>query len=209
MQVFRLIFAATMLAIIVAISVAAQTPTRTPPAKQAAPQTQTPAAAPVPDTRMAFIDTTMFADEKGGIIRYVNAVKTLEREFAPRQAELVNIQTRIKSLADEISKLSGNAVVDPKTIQSKQDEGERLQRDLKYKKDQADADFAKRYEEAMGPISTDIGKAIDQFALQRGFTVVFDASKLAPAILTINRALDVTQAFVNEYNSTHPATAPR
>jgi Skp family chaperone for outer membrane proteins len=209
MQVSRLIFAATMLAIIVAISAAAQTPTRTPPPKQASPQTQTPAAAPVPDTRMAFIDTTMFADEKGGIIRYVNAVKTLEREFAPRQAELVNIQTRIKALADEISKLSGSAVVDPKTIQSKQDEGERLQRDLKYKKEQADADFAKRYEEAVGPISTDIGKAIDQFALQRGYTVVFDASKLAPAILTINRALDVTQAFVNEYNSTHPATAPR
>ena len=52
----------------------------------------------------------------------------------------------------------------PKTVQAKNDEGERLQRDLKYKKEQADADFAKRYQDVVSPISQDIGKALDQFA---------------------------------------------
>src|SRR5882762_1342414 len=208
MQLFRLSAAAVIFAAGVSISVSAQTRPAAAPPKQAPPQTPASNAA-VPATKIAFIDTTVFGNDNGGINRYITVVKGLEREFQPRQNELVNIQTRIKAISDELQKLSGNAVVDPKTIQSKQDEGERLQRDLKYKKDQADADFAKRYEEAVGPISADIGKAIDQFALQRGFTVVFDVSKLAPAILTINRALDVTQAFVNEYNSTHPATVPR
>ena len=207
MKNFRLIAAALMLAAMIAVSASAQTrPAGTTPARPAAPQT-TPAAsnAPVPDTKIAFIDTGAFGEEKIGITRFVNAMKSLEREFKPRQDELNTMQNRIKALADEISKTQ--SVADPKTIQAKQDEGERLQRDLKYKQDQADADFKKRYTDVVSPISSDIGKALDAFATQRGITMILDISKLAPAVLTVNPAMDVTQAFINEYNSTHPATA--
>jgi Skp family chaperone for outer membrane proteins len=210
MRNFRILAAAMMLAAIIAVSASAQTrpAAGTPARPTAAPQT-TPAAsnAPVPDTKIAFIDTGAFGEEKGGITRYVNAVKSLEREFKPRQDELNTMQTKIKAIADEIGKLSGSSVVDPKTIQAKQDEGERLNRDLKYKKEQADADFAKRYGEVVGPISQDIGKALDQFATQRGITMILDISKLAPAILTVNPAMDVTGAFIAEYNTRNPATA--
>jgi len=192
------------LAVLVAISSSAQTRPGAAPPKQTAPPAQANANAAVPATKIAFIDTTTFGDDKVGIKRYVNAVKGLEREFIPRQTELVDMQTRIKALADEISKLSSTAGVDPKTIAAKRDEGERLQRDIKYKKDQADADLAKRYQEVVSPISTDIGKAIDQFAAQRGITLVLDFSKLVQGILTLSPATDVTQAFINEYNRTHP-----
>src|SRR5688572_23793277 len=208
MKRIRLIAAALMLAALLVVSASAQTRPGAANPRPAAPQV--PAAtsnAPVPDTKMAFIDTGAFGDEKGGITRYVNAVKKVEREFQPRQTELVTLQNRIKAIADEISKLSGNSVVDPKTIQAKQDEGERLQRDLKYKKEQADADFTKRYQEEVSPISTDIGKALDQFATQRGITMILDISKLAPAILTVNPAMDVTAAFIAEYNGKNPTTA--
>ncbi|MDT4952594.1 MAG: hypothetical protein QOJ02_732 [Acidobacteriota bacterium] len=204
MKNFRLIAAALMLAAMIAVSASAQTrPAATTPARPAA----TPAAsnAPVPDTKIAFIDTGAFGEEKVGITRFVNAMKALEREFKPRQDELTTMQNRVKALADEISKTQ--SVADPKTIQAKQDEGERLQRDLKYKQDQADADFKKRYTDVVSPISQDIGKALDQFANARGITMILDISKLAPAILTVNPAMDVTQTFINEYNSTHPATA--
>ena len=197
-----------MLAAILAFSASAQTRPGTTPARPATAQPTAAASnAPVPDTKIAFIDTGAFGEEKGGIGRYVNAVKALEREFKPRQDELNNMQNRIKALADEIQKLSGNSVVDPKTIQAKNDEGERLQRDLKYKKEQADADFQRRYGEVVGPISQDIGKALDQFAQSRGITMILDISKLAPAILTVNPAMDVTAAFISEYNSKNPATA--
>jgi Skp family chaperone for outer membrane proteins len=204
MKHFRLIAATLMLAAMIVVSASAQTrPAATTPARPAAPSN-----APLPDTRIAFIDTGAFGEEKVGITRFVNAMKSLEREFQPRQTELNTIQTRIKTITDELNKLSaGSAVVDQKTIQAKQDEGERLQRDLKYKQDQADADFKKRYTDVVSPISQDIGKALDQFANQRGITMILDISKLAPAILTVNPAMDVTTTFINEYNSTHPATA--
>jgi len=198
-----LVAASLMLSILIAGSVRAQVrPTTLSPG----PATQKPPAtnAPLPDTRIAVVDTGAFADEKTGITRFVNAVKSLEREFQARQTELTGIQTRIKTLADEINKLSATSVVDPKTIQAKQDEGERLQRDLKYKKEQADADFSKRYEVVITPISNDIGKALEQFANQRGITMLFDISKLAPAVLSMSQGVDMTRAFIDEYNSKNP-----
>ena len=209
MKTIRLIAAATMLAAVVAISASAQTRPGAAAPRPAAPQAQAPTnTGPIPDSKIAYIDTGAFGEDKGGINRLVTAIAALDREFQPRQTELNNIQARLKTIADEISKLSGNSVVDPKTIQAKQDEGERLQRDLKYKKDQADADFAKRYKEVIDPISGDIFKALNQFAIQRGITMILDISKLAPngVVLTANPNMDVTQAFIAEFNA-KPATA--
>jgi Skp family chaperone for outer membrane proteins len=207
-----MIAASIFLAAITALSAFAQGQGTARPAP-ARPQT-TPAATPtatanVPDTKIAFINTEAFSDDKVGIVRYVNAVKSLEKEFKPIQDNLISMNTRLKTLSDEIQKLSGAAVVDPKTIQAKQDEAEQLQRDMKRKKEDADDAFQKRYQVVVSPISQDIGKALDSFAASRGITVILDISKLVPAgiILTANPAADVTQAFITEYNSTHPATA--
>jgi Skp family chaperone for outer membrane proteins len=190
----------------------AATPT---PTRPAAPQptpvrpavTQpAPVAAPsnVPAAKIAIVDTTVFGDEKVGIKRYLNAVTTVQKAFEGKNAELRNLQSQIKAIADDISKLSGASVVSPETIRAKQGEGERLQRELKYKKEQADADFEKRYTEVVGPVSNDIGNALIQYAAQNGLTMILDISKLMPAVLTVNPAMDVTQAFIADYNSKHP-----
>jgi Skp family chaperone for outer membrane proteins len=194
-----------VLLIVAALSAAAQT--RPGPAGAATPKPVASApttTAAVPDTKIAFVDTTAFGDEKTGIKRYVNAVKTVQVQFKPTTDELISLQNRIKVIADDITKLSGSPVVDPKSIQAKQDEGERLQREFKYKKEDADAAFEKKYGEVVGPISTDIGKALDQYLLQHGLTVILDMSKLAPAVLTMNPAMDITQSFIAEYNSRNP-----
>lgn len=199
---------AAVFALLTGVSVSASAQTRPgtaapAPSKPAAPR-PTPGIANVPDAKIAFVDTTVFGAEKGGITRYLNALKTVQRQFQPTNTELLNLQNRIKTIADEITKLSGNSVVDPQTIHAKREEGERLQRDLKYKKEQADADLEKRYQEVLSPISTDIGKALDQYASQHGLTMILDLSKLLPAVLTVNPAMDITQAFIAEYNSKNP-----
>lgn len=209
MRIFRLIAASTLLAAITALSAFAQAPARSTPARPTAtPAAATSApAANVPDSKIAFINTEAFGDEKVGITRFVNAIRSLEKEFQPRQTELNNMQTRLKTLADDIQKLSGANVVDPNTIRTKQDEAEQLQRDMKRKKEDADAAFQKRYETVVSPISQDIGKSLTDFANTRGITMILDISKLAPAVLTVSPGMDVTQAFIVEYNRTHPATA--
>jgi Skp family chaperone for outer membrane proteins len=200
------ITAVFLLLSLAAISAQAQTRpgTATPPASRPAAPQPTAANAAVPDTKIALVDTSMFGDDKAGIKRYLNAVKTVQVAFQPQMTELNTLQGRIKGIADEIAKLGGNSVVSPQSIQAKRDEGERLQRELKYKKEQADADFEKRYNEVVGPISTDIGKALDQYANQHGLTMILDISKLAPAVLTVNPAMDITRAFIAEYNTKNP-----
>jgi Skp family chaperone for outer membrane proteins len=185
---------------------AAPQPTPAPAARPAVPQ-PAPVAAPanVPSSKIAVVDTTAFGDEKTGIKRYVNAVITVQRAFEPKNAELRNLQNQIKTISDDITKLTANpGVVSVESIRAKQDEGERLQRELKYKKEQADADFEKRYTEIVGPVSNDIGNALIQYAAQNGLTMILDISKLLPAVLTVNPAMDVTQAFIADYNSKHP-----
>src|SRR5882672_6119292 len=153
--------------VILSISVLASAQTRPAPTTTA-PRPATPqptpaapvAAANVPAAKIAVVNTDAFRDEKVGITRYLKAVAALDAEFKARNDELNNLQARLKTLADEINKLSNSPVVSQQTIQTKQDEGERIQRDLKYKKEQADADFKKRYTEAVLPISTDIGNAL-------------------------------------------------
>ena len=203
---------ALMFLAIAAVSAAAQTtprPTTTASPKPAAPQPAAPQAvrnanAPVPDSKIAVIDTGRFRDEKTGITRYVNAVNVVQGEFRARNAELLSLENRMKAISDEITKLSGTPVVAPQTIQSKQDEGERLQREYKYKKELLDADADKRYNEIVGPISNDIGNALVEYANQHGLTMILDISKLLPAVLAVSPATDVTQAFIADYNSKHP-----
>jgi len=60
----------------------------------------------------------------------------------------------------------------------------------------------------MGPILQDIGRAMDDFAKQKGFALILDAAKLEGAglILAVDLAkVDVTKEFITFFNA-RPAT---
>ena len=192
----------------ITVSVIAQTqrptPTPTPLARPAA----TPAVAntPVPQSRIALIDTTAFGDEKNGIYRYVDAARAVQNEFKTRTDEIQNLGNRINALGNEIDALMKVTPVDQKTVQAKQQQGQILQAEFNTKKAKLDEDVGKRYEQVVLPISNQIGAAMDQFATQRGITMTLDLSKLIPAILTAIPAIDLTQVFINDFNSKNPRT---
>jgi Skp family chaperone for outer membrane proteins len=222
MNINRLIFAALILVAMMGISVIAQTRPLTTPPRPGATPTPRPAATPapkpaatpvvgnaaVPESRIALIDTGMFADEKSGIFLYIDAARKVELEFRPRTNELQSLENRLNALATEMKTLRQSAVVDQKTIQAKQAEGERLQQEYTTKKDRLDEDVSKRYQQAISPISNQIGAAMDMFARQRGITMTLDINKLLPAILTAVPAVDVTQAFIDDFNRKNPRTGP-
>lgn len=184
------------------------TPTPISPRPNVAP-TQSPPPAQnlvvaVPPSKIAVIDTGIFSDEKVGIFRVIDAAKSLESEFRARQQELQAAQTRINTLVEDIRKLRQANVVDQKTIQAKQDEGLRLQQDFDVKKQRFQEDYERRYGQVMGPVSQQIGKAMDEFAAQHGITMTLDVSKMLPAILTALPTVEVTAAFIAEFNRKNP-----
>jgi Skp family chaperone for outer membrane proteins len=191
---------AIVLFLLSGIAVSAQTRGTTAPATRPAPGT----AATVPDSKIAFVDTEMFGDDNGGIKRFVAAVKTVENEFKARTTEVQNMQTRLTALATELQKLTTTAGTPQATIQAKNDEGQRLQVDFNNKRQLLNADYQKRYAAVVQPISTDIGKALDQYMTSHGLSLILDISKLAPAVLSANPAMDITKDFIADYNTKNP-----
>ena len=206
MKIVYSIITTLILTVTFAIAAAAQTPRPTPtPATQPRPTpAPAPANTPVPQSKIALIDTTMFGDEKNGIYRYVDAARAVQNEFKTRTDEIQNLGNRINALGNEINALMKVTAVDQKTVQAKQQQGQSLQAEFNTKKAKLDEDVGKRYEQVVLPISNQIGAAMDQFATQRGITMTLDLSKLIPAILTAIPSIDLTQAFINDFNSKNP-----
>jgi Skp family chaperone for outer membrane proteins len=167
--------------------------------------TQTPA------TKIGWLDTGAFADEKEGVARYITALKALDAEMKPRALELQTIQTKLNQITDDLKKMTGNPAipVDQKAAAAKQDEGQRLQREGEFKKKEYDAALEKRSSEILGPVSNDISVAIRDYAKQKGYMAIFDIAALANAnaILALDPSANITKDFITFYNAKTPATA--
>jgi len=199
MKIVRFIAAVALLTTVAFISVSAQTkPAASAPASPA-PQTNVA----VPDSKMALIYSDAFLDPKAGIARFNTLMGTLNREFQPRQTELQALQTKIQTLTKEIDDTA--AVADPNAIRQKRDQLAQMSTDFKRKGEDAQAAYEKRRQEIFMPLQQDIGKALEAYAKARGITVIVDGSQVP--VVYAAESLDITKAFIAEFNSKNPATA--
>ena len=207
MKVIRATAAVAFFVALTAASVFAQTRpagTQPRPAVTPAPTAGTAAAVSVPDSKVALIDSSAFADEKQGIAKFVSALKRVNAEFQPRQTELQNLQQQIEKATSDLQKAA--PVQDAKVTQQQQERIDQMKKDFQRKGEDAQAAFNKRLEEVLGPIYEDIGKALDGFAKARGITLILDVTKVQ-GIVSASDAMDITRAFIAEFNSKNPATA--
>ena len=208
MKVIRATAAVAFFVALTVASVSAQTRpaagTGTQPRPAATPGATAPSTVSVPDSKVALIDSSAFADEKQGIAKFVSALKRVNAEFQPRQTELQNLQQQIEKAKSDLQKAA--PVQDAKVTQQQQDKIAVMETDFKRKGEDAQAAFNKRLEEVLGPIYEDIGKALDGFAKARGITLILDVTKVQ-GIVSAADAMDITRAFIAEFNSKNPATA--
>lgn len=173
------------------------------------------AAAQPGTAKIAVINTLAFDDTKAGITKYVTAMNSLENEFKADTTQLQGMQTRLQGLAKEIQTFQqqaasgGKVPVDQKTAQAKVDEAEKLQRDYKFKQEDAKARFERRQQAIINPVLQDIYKAVQEFAKQRGYTMILDVAKLAQndIIMALDEKADVTKEFITFYNARPAGTA--
>jgi Skp family chaperone for outer membrane proteins len=207
MKVIRATAAVAFFVALTAASVFAQTRpagTQPRPAVTPAPTAPATAAVSVPESKVALIDSSAFADEKQGILKFVSALKTVNAEFRPRQAELQNLQQQIERATSDLQKAA--PVQDAKVTQQQQEKIALMEKDYKRKGEDAQLAFNQRLEAVLGPIYEDIGKALDGFAKARGITLILDVTKVQ-GIVSASDAMDITRAFIAEFNSKNPATA--
>ena len=200
MKIIRAIAAVAFFAAISAASVVAQPkPTTTP-----APATTGSATGNVPDTKLALVDTDQFLDEKAGIVRLVTAAKKVENEFLPRRTELQTLQAQIDKMTADLQKAA--PVQDQKVSAQQQDAIDSKKRELTRKTEDAQSQYQKRLQDMLGPVYEDIGKALDAYAKAHGITLILDVTKIQ-GIVSAAESLDITKAFISEFNSKNPATA--
>lgn len=177
-------------------------------AQQPRPGAQTPvvpaASATVPDSKIALIDTSIFTDEKLGIVRLVAAIKRVNTEFQPRQTELQTLQQQIEKATADYNKVA--TMQDPKLNQQQADKIEQMKKDFQRKGEDAEASYKKRMDDALAPISDEILKALNVYAKAHGITLLLDVTKFQ-GIVTADNALDITKSFITEFNTKNPATA--
>ena len=176
---------------------------QTRPASQPAP-TQTGAA--VPDSKIALIYSEQFLDPKAGIARFNILLNTLNKEFEGVQKDIKALEQKMTQLQDEVTKAQAAAsVVDPKSLQAKTDQLEQLKKDYTRKGEDAQATYSKRRGEIFQPLQDDIGKALEAYAKAHNINVIIDGSQV-PLVYAAD-SIDITRAFINEFNSKNPATA--
>lgn len=200
MKIDRFIAAVALLMTAAIVSVSAQQQRPAAPGTTPAPQT---ASVAVPDSKMAVIYSDAFLDPKTGIAKFNSLLGTLNREFQPRQTELQGLQTRLNTLAKEIDDQS--AVASPDSLRQKREQLAQMNTDLKRKGEDAEAAYAKRRQEIFLPLQQEIGKALETFAKARGINLIVDGSQV-PMVYAAD-ALDITTAFITEFNTKNPATA--
>ena len=81
-----------------------------------------------------------------------------------------------------------------------------MKKDYQRKGEDGQEAYKQRRQALFMPLQEEVGKALDVYAKSRGVTLVIDASQ-TEGIIYASSTIDITSAFINEYNAKNPATA--
>lgn len=196
MKTFRLIAAGFVFAALFAVSAFAQTAATT-------------------TNRVGLINTAAFGDDKAGIAKFRTALTSIDNEFKKDNDDLRSMATRYQTMDAEIKKLqeavrNNQKLPIPETeVQKKVDDFGKLEREIKFKQEDAKTRYERRYQAVVGPVLDDIYKAMQEFAKQKGYAVILDGVKLQESgiLMAFDDKVNVTTEFVQFYNTRPAGTA--
>jgi Skp family chaperone for outer membrane proteins len=162
-------------------------------------------AASVPMSKIAVIYSMEFQDPKTGITRFSVAITKLNGEFKNIQDELTQTAQRLRQQQEEITKLQQAPTATPAQIQTRIEQLDRQKKDYQRRGEDAQAAYQRRRLELLSPLQEDVGKALDAYGKARGITIILDGSQFP--MLCAADSIDITKAFIADYNSKNPATA--
>jgi Skp family chaperone for outer membrane proteins len=158
-------------------------------------------------TKIAIVNSDAFGYEKTGITKLVNSYKALEAEFkgttdglAADSAKLDALVKEIQQLQGQVNSGQGDTAALRKTIEQKTDDGTRMQIDFKRRQEDAKAKLDKRQAEVTLPIVKEISAALEAYGKKNSIDMIIDVSKLDGTVLMINSTMDITDAFIKDFN---------
>jgi Skp family chaperone for outer membrane proteins len=159
--------------------------------------------------KIALIFPEIFEDEKKGIRDLIEVNKKLDVEFKTESDELKTLADKVVNLEKELRQLASisekkNIEYPPNIIseyKAKADKYKELSDEFNKKQSAAKALYDKRKAESTVDINKKIGEAVKQFAKEKGYDMILDATKLNNCYPSwCDTSLDVTQDFIKYYN---------
>ena len=163
-----------------------------------------PAAKLLPVSRVAWINSSAFLAEEGGIKQLVRILKELELEFSGTQSELSLMGEKLRTMVGELKKLQAGGDANAVAVQEKQAAAMKLNGELQAKQQQAQAAVQQAQQDKQGPVSAEIGKALTAFTKEREIGLLFDVAKMNEGLISVQPELEVTNEFIAYYNALHP-----
>ena len=158
----------------------------------------------VPVSKVAVVFSVEFQNPKTGIVRFTVLLTKLNTEFQKTQDELNQMAQRINQISDDLNKTRN--IADPKVTQQKIDQLDQLKKEYQRRAEDAQAAYQRRRLEVLAPLQDDVGKALDTYAKTHAITIIIDGSQV-PGIVYASESIDITKAFISDYNIKNPATA--
>lgn len=192
MKAFRTLVAAFAVA---AFTILAQTllTMGTSSAETVPPQTTAPAI-------IAIIDSSAFSNEKTGITRVMDGMKTLDAKYQPLRAEIRGMRDRLSTLRADIQKK--RLIQDARTTAQQEEEADRLEVQIKRKQEDAQASYQKDSVALLEPLQNHIAGSLNAYAQAKGITLVLDANRVP--IVYAAQTIEITRAFIDDYNRKNP-----
>jgi outer membrane protein len=191
-------FAISVLLFPVALAQVTPQPPRSTPQNPAAPENGSGAQG-----KIAIINTAAF---QVGIGEFKTTLEALNKEFEPKNNELLSLQKQIEELKNKVQ--TQRETVQPSVANGWIEQGAELEKTLKRKSEDYQTLFQRRGQEMIRPIWDEINKFFGQYCQQRNIAMVLDSQVAQNSSLLVwaPPVADITEDFIKEYNKAHQSS---
>jgi outer membrane protein len=180
-----------------ALGIALNTSAQTSPA---------PAAAPAGPARIAVIS---FQAAVGQTNEFQRSFADLQKKYEPKRQQLKTLSDEIDKLTKQLQAQGGTlseaeSASRAKTLDDKKKQAQRIAED-------AQNDFQQEMQDLFGGVASKVGDLLTSYAQQQGYTLVVDVSQQqqqAPVALYWDQSTDITKAIIDAYNVKSGVPAP-
>jgi len=166
---------------------------------QAAPASSTPAAG------AAKVGIINLRGAIGNTAEGKQASAELQSQFAPRSAEIDNLNKQITDLQQKLQAGQGKLSQDEEARLTA--EGQRLTSRLNRRQQDFQEDAGAAQQDVLERIGRKMVDVLDRYARENGFSVVLDTSGQNSPILYASNQIDVTQEIIKLYDQAYPVKA--
>lgn len=128
----------------------------------------------------------------------------LQSQFAPRTAELQQIQKQIEDVRNRLQ--TGQTTLSDEESARLTDEGQRLTRTLQRKQQDLQGDENDASQDAVSRIGQKMMSILDKYAKDHGYSVILDTSSQQTPVIYASNQVDLTQDIIHLYDQAHPVS---